>query len=183
MKINTDIIIEGATAITIWSTPWVIAGITLVLYKDQIRIGQFTENGSIYIICGLILFYLMSSISSFIGFVVPIFKGNDLSALYLTPKPKYVALFSSKGKKLLREVKNDNSRLAASVITIHDYLNSEYENSSRLELAKYIPSVSQMNKFPYESLCLMLSAQKIVKELDADKYYNFDLIISTCFSK
>lgn len=182
MKVNKDNIIEGTTAITIWIAPWVIVGITFALYRDRLSIEQFTKNGSLYIICGLALFYIISSFSSFVGFVLPIFK-SKMPALYLISKPKYDASFSSLGRKLLREVKNDNSRLAASVITIHDYLNSEYENSSRFELVKYIPSVNQMNKFPYESLCLMLSAQKIIEDLDADKYYNFNLIISTCLSK
>lgn len=131
---------------------------------------------------GCLSFFFISSFSSFVGFILPIFKGK-VTALYLISKPKYEASFSSLGKKLLRDVKNNNSRLAASVITIHDFLNSEYENSSKSQLARYIPSVSQMKKYPYESLCLMLSAQKCVDELDTGKYYNFNLIISTCLSK
>ena len=182
MKVNKDNIIEGSTAITIWITPWVIVGITFALYRDQLSIEQFTKNGSIYIICGVSLFYFISSFSSFVGFVLPIFK-DKVSALYLISKPKYEASFSSLGRKLLRDVKNDNLRLVASVITIHDYLNSEYENSSISQLARYIPSISQMKKYPYESLCLMLSAQKCVDGLDTGKYYNFNLIISTCLSK
>ncbi len=182
MKVNKDNIIEGSAAITIWIIPWVIVGITFALYRDQLSIEQFSENGSIYIICGLAFFYIISSFSSFVGFVLPIFK-DKVSALYLISKPKYEASFSSLGRELLRDVKNDKSRLAASVITIHDYLKSEYENSSRLQLARYIPSINQMKKYPYESLCLMLSAQKCVDGLDSGKYYNFNLIISTCFSK
>lgn len=182
MKINKDNIIEGSTAITIWIIPWVIVGITFALYRDQLSIEQFTNNDSIYIICGMSFFYFISSFSSFVGFVLPIFKDKE-SALYLISKPKYEASFSSLGRKLLRDVKNDKSRLAASVITIHDYLKIEYENSSRLQLARYIPSISQMKKYPYELLCLMLSAQKCVDGLDSGEYYNFNLIISTCFSK
>mgnify|MGYP007020222413 CR=1 FL=1 len=182
MRVNKDKIIEGCTAITIWITPWVIVGITFALYRDQLSIEQLTKNGSIYIICGVSFSYFISSFSSFVGFVLPIFEGK-ISALYLFSKPKYEASFSSLGRKLLRDVKNDNSRLAASVITIHDYLNSVYENSSRSQLVRYIPSISQMKRYPYESLCLMLSAQKCVDGLDSGKYYNFNLIISVCLSK
>lgn len=47
MKVNKDNIIEGSAAITIWIIPWVIVGITFALYRDQLSIEQFSENGRV----------------------------------------------------------------------------------------------------------------------------------------
>ena len=96
---------------------------------------------------------------------------------------QYKEHFSSNGRRLLDKAKDDKILLSASLITIRDFLNQYYEISRRYLLVKYIPSLGQLRKYPYESLCMMLNAQKEIKGLDTDKYYNFDLIIKTCLKE
>lgn len=183
MKIEKENIIEGATAISIWIFPWLIVMVIIFFYQDQIYLEPFMKNGSKYLILFLCAFYIISSISSFVGFVLPIFKGKDLSALFFVHRPQYKEHFSSNGRRLLDKTKDDKILLSASLITIRDFLNQYYEISRRYLLVKYIPSLGQLRKYPYESLCMMLNAQKEIKGLDTDKYYNFDLIIKTCLKE
>ncbi len=183
MKVNTKRIIEGATAIAIWILPWVIVASIIIFYRESINVEPFLKNGSVYIIGMTSVFYVISSITSFIGFLFPIFSRKDLSTLNNIKRPQCVNQYSSHGTLLLERVTEDNTLLFASLITIRDFLYQQYETSKRYELAEFIPSMSQMKNYPIESLCMMLSAQKRVEYLDADKYYNFDLIIRTCTPK
>ena len=183
MKIEKEHIIEGATAISIWIIPWLIALTIVFFYQEQIYLEPFMMNGSKYLILFLCAFYIVSSIFSFVGFVLPIFKGKDLSALFSVDRPRYNEHFSSNGRRLLKKAKSDKVLLFASNITIRDFLYHYYETSKRYSLVKFIPSLGQMRNYPYESLCMMLNSQKEIQGLDTDKYYNFDLIIKTCLKE
>lgn len=183
MKIEKEHIIEGTTAIGIWIFPWLIVIVIAFLYKEQINLEPFMKNGSKYLTVFLCAFYIISSLFSFIGFILPIFTGKDLSALFFVDKPRYNEHFSHNGRRLLDKAKNDKVLLSASIITIRDFLNQYYETSKRCSLVKFIPSLGQMRKYPYESLCMMLNAQKEIQGLDTDKYYNYNLIIKTCLKE
>lgn len=166
---------EVTVAIAIWSLPWIIVALILSFYKDQVCIVQ--NSGFSGIIISLCFFYAFSSYCSFRGFILPIFLGKDLSALKIVRVPKMHGVISPLGKSLLKKYMKDihNADLFSSVITVHDFLNTF---SERVNLFSYLPSEEQMRKYPFESLELMLSAQYRFKELNEDKYFNFELVIN-----
>lgn len=177
MKNNSIDRKEVTVAIVIWSLPWIIVALIMLFYKDQVGIVQNLDF--LEIVISLCFFYAFSSYCSFRGFILPIFRGKDFSALKIVRVPKMHGVISPLGKSLLKKYKKDihNADLFSSVITIHDFLNTFYE---RVDLFSYLPTEDQMRKYPYESLELMLSAQYRFKELNEDKYYNFELVINTC---
>lgn len=184
MTKDGDILKERVTAITLWGLPWVIVSLTFLFFHDHLHLESFVANGSIITLSVICLFYVVSSYCSFNGFVLPLFLKNKLNTYYKIEAPLYSEEYSGTAEKLLERYKGriESQKLYAAVIVIRDFLLHYRDNKNVKEISSYIPSVGQIKAYPYESLCLMLSSQEMLKAIDADKYYNFELILNTCLS-
>lgn len=184
MAKDGDILKERVTAITLWGFPWVIVSLTFLFFHDHLHLEPFVVDDSIITLSFIFLFYIVSSYCSFKGFVLPLFLKNKLSTYHKIKAPLYSDEYSDTAEKLLERYKGriESQNLYAAIIVIRDFLLQYRDNKNVKEISLYIPSVGQIKAYPYDSLCMMLSSQEMLKAIDTDKYYNFELILKTCLS-
>lgn len=184
MTKDGDILKERATAITLWGLPWVIVSLTLLFFHDHLHLESFVANDSLITLSVICLFYIVSSCCSFNGFVLPLFLKNKLNTYHKTEAPLYSDEYSDTAEKILERYKGriESPNLYAAIIVIRDFLLQYRDNKNVKEISSYIPTIGQIKAYPYDSLCMMLSSQEMLKTIDTDKYYNFELILKTCLS-
>ncbi len=185
MTTDNELLKERVTAILLWGIPWGIVVVTFACFHDEFHINSFGGNGAIGLLLFVALCYIVSSACSFVGFVLPLFFAPDENDFYHLTKPSSEGKYSDSAQRLMKLFKNEKSptgRLYASCIVIHDFLSDFKERNAVKDIPNFIPSVMQIKKYPYESLCMMLSSQEKLKTIDTDTYYNFDLILKTCLS-
>lgn len=184
MTYDGDILKERVTAITLWGLPWVIVSLIFLFFHDHLHLESFVANDSIITLSVICLFYNVSSYYTFNGFVLPLFLKNKLRTYHKIEVPFYSDEYSDTAEQLLERYKGriESQNLYAAIIVIRDFLLQYRDNKNVKEISSYIPSVGQIKAYPYDSLCMMLSSQEMLKAIDTNKYYNFELILKTCLS-
>ena len=173
---------ERLIAIIIWAVPWII--IVILVAKHGI-LKSITSTGSISSLLGLIIFaiaYASLSVCLFRGFIIPHHETIKIKVI----KPETKNINSDKSKEILSKFINrqdSTPQLLVFNFVLYDFLKEIYERKRCNKLYNYLPTTGQLKKYPFESLCLMLSAKSTVDNIENGKYYNFDLILDICLEK